>query len=121
MWNLKSERNQIDAATPTVEADPTSDPVELAHAARDIASEGVEEAAVAVLASIPPVKLGRTIYRVVSGSRSYGLDLVGPRGGTSCLVRNLKDPNLWAHNVMSGYRCKSTWYKREADGTFTRI
>lgn len=120
MWNLSAERRAIDSAA--VELDTASDPVELARMSRDALAEGTcrEAEHVEILASIPPVKLGRTVYRVVAGG-SYGLDLAGPRGGMSCLVRAIKTPNLWAHNTSSGHTVKTVWYRLETDGTYTRI
>ena len=113
------ERKEIDAATAAVGLDLASNPIELARMSRDAFTEGRADAAIETLASIPPVKLGRTVYRVIGGSPSYGLDLVGPRGGMSCLVRNLKNPRLWAHNTMSGHTCRSTWYRQNDDGSFS--
>lgn len=119
MFNIIETRREIDAATTTVDTE--SDALELARMAADAVREGEQRSAefVAILASIPPIKLGRTVYRVVYGG-CYGFDLAGPRGGHSCLVRNLKNPALWAHNT-GGTSIKTTWYRREADGSFTRI
>lgn len=109
-------RDQIAVATTTVDA--TSDMQEICLIARDAAAEQRgDEAYLAIISQIPPVKLGRTVYRVVSGGR-HGVDLLGPRGGHSCLVRNEKQPALWAHNTMNGYQARTVWYKRHADGTF---
>lgn len=109
-------RKTIDSATTIV--DSVSDPIEIALIARD--ASGDESTYTAIIAQIPPIKLGRTSYRVVSGGK-YGLELVGPRGGVSSLVPNMNKPNLWAHIAMSGVRAKSAWYRREQDGTFTAI
>lgn len=109
-------RDQIAIATMTVDA--VSDMQEICLIARDAAEEKRgDDVYLAIISQIPPIKLGRTTYRVVSGGR-HGVDLIGPRGGHSCLVRNLQNPDMWAHNTMNGYQARTVWYKRQADGTF---
>lgn len=110
-------RKTIDAATTVVDA--TVDPIELAVIARDAVDDA--ETYTKIIAQIPPIKLlARTPYRVVSGGRC-GLELLGARGGHSSLIRNEKNPALWAHVEMSGYRGRTTWYRRAADGTFEAL
>ncbi len=109
-------RDQISAAS--MHFDATTDMQEICLIARDAAEEKRgDDVYLAIISQIPPIRLGRTTYRVVSGGR-HGVDLLGPRGGHSCLVRNVNQPDLWAHNTMSGYQARTVWYKRLADGTF---
>lgn len=118
--NLKI-RQTIEAARTQV--DTVTCPQQIAIVARDAyieANEGVtgaEQKAVETVASIPPVVLSGKTYTVVSGG-TCGLELVGPRGGHSSLVRNEKRPELWAHVTMAGFRGKTVWYKRAEDGAF---
>lgn len=71
------------------------------------------------------IKLGGTKYRVTSGSGANGrggMDLVGARGGKSILMQSPTDHALWMHIVAkSSGRALSTMYRRESNGTFTRI
>lgn len=108
-------RHEIDAAT--TEVDTEIDPMHLAMVASDAYEAGDKARHRQILANIPPIKLGRTVYRVVSGGR-HGLDLVGPRGGYTSLVQSTNNPTAWAHNAMGG---KTTWYRRNADWSFTAI
>jgi len=110
---LREIRDQIDVAT-TTPPDTESDPLELAKIAVDNYSvDRDEKMLTTILASIPPIKLGKTKYRVVWGNHGM-FSLAGPRGGESFLVQSTNDPNAWSHN--SGG--KSTWYKRKPDHTF---
>ncbi len=111
--NLEA-RNTIEAARSVL--DTVTNVADVGAIASDAVQEGRTADAVAVIASVSPVTLGRTTYTVVAAGR-YGMTLIGPRGGCSHLVQNLKRPELWAHN--SGAR--STWYRLEADGTYTGI
>ena len=129
---LMGIRREIESARVDVDVD--SDPLELGEIARDAYAEAynarvdgslmdaleLEEQAVAITASIPPVVLGRTTY-VVASAGSVGMELIGPRGGHSSLVRNEKHPDQWAHVTMSGMRARYTWYRRSTDGTFSLI
>lgn len=63
------------------------------------------------------VQLGRAVYTVTQES-SFGLELRGKRGGESTLVQNAKNPDMWAHTWMVGYRSRSQWYRRTATGEF---
>ncbi len=91
---------------------------ELASVAGDMLEERNIGRAQEVLAKIPPVKLGKTTYRVITANR-HGMMLVGPRGGTSHLVPSTNNPLMYAHNsVGSGTQA---WYLRGPDGTFTKI
>lgn len=127
--NLSAERKELDQLTRS--PDTKTDPMELAIIAVDAIKEGMDHheggkvipgnktryaEGTRILADIPPVVLGKTTYRVVSGSR-HGLELAGPRGGWTSLVRSQKDPSQWAHN--SGN--KTVWYRRNPDFTFTRL
>lgn len=67
----------------------------------------------AVLGQIPPVVLGRTSHRVVACG-SIGLMLVGPRGGLSHLVQNVKTPTMWWHTGTK------TWFRSDDGVTFSR-
>lgn len=109
-------RREVDNATTVTDA--ATDAQEIAIIARD--AIGDESAYLAVIAQIPAIKLGRTTYRVISGGR-VGLELLGPRGGSSSLIRNEKNPELWAHVTMAGLKSRSQWYRRETNGTFTAI
>jgi hypothetical protein len=114
-------RKEIDSATVTTDA--SVDMQEVCQIARDSRLlDGISGADyTTIIAEIPEIILSGKSYRVVSGCTGSGVDLIGKRGGYSCLVRNLKNPTLWAHNTMSGYRCRSIWYRRNADGTFSQI
>lgn len=59
-------------------------------------------------------------YRVRKAG-AEGMDLIGPRGGRSTMIRNRANPTLWGHIVMNGRRATSHWYRREPDGTFTSV
>ena len=117
-------RKQVEAAR--TELDGTTCPQQIALVARDAfieAHEGVtgaETKALETIASIPPVVLGKRTFTVVAGG-TVGLELIGPRGGHSSLVRNDKKPNLWAHVTMAGYNAKTVWYKRLEDGSFVEF
>ena len=113
-WDL---RREIDARTITTTA---VDPREISKIAGDASKEGREKEAIAILAEIPPIVLGRTTYRVAYAGR-HSIELLGPRGGSSSLVQNEKRPDLWSHIAMAGLRSKTTWYKRLPDGTFVPI
>ena len=121
--NLKV-RNTIEAARTVV--DTVTCPQQIALVARDAyieAHEGVtgaEQKAVETVASIPQVVLSRKTYTVIAGG-TCGLELIGPRGGHASLIRNEKNPDNWALVTMSGYRGRTVWYKRAADGTFTEF
>ena len=116
--NYMDTRKGLDAAAARVGPDTTIDPMEQALIAADVIDDYPRYET--IIAGIPPVVLGKTKHRVVSGGR-HGLDLVGPRGGSSSLVRSTKDPSAWAHNTSSGYSVKTVWYRRNPDFTFTRI
>lgn len=109
-------RRQIDDATSKVGCDPTLDAQQACIIAGDHTDD--DGTYTQVIAQIAPIKLGRTTYRVISGSR-HGLEILGPRGGHSSLVQNAKNPDMWAHVTMSGIKCKTQWYRRLFDGTFT--
>lgn len=111
-----SIRKSIDAATTVTDAQ--TDAIEIAKIARDAVAN--ENTYTEIIAQIPAIKLLRTTYRVVSGG-DCGLELVGPRGGWSSLIRNQQNPTLWAHVTMAGLKSRTQWYRREADGTFTAI
>lgn len=108
-------RKQIDAATARVNQDRETPVADIAAIALDASTEGRTDAAVEILASIPPIKLGRTTYRVTYVGKAI-TSLVGPRGGDSCLVQNVNRPDLWAH-VING---KTVWYKRDSFGMYVR-
>jgi hypothetical protein len=75
-----------------------------------------------VATSGPPIKLGKTEYRVTHGSREEGVfQLLGPGGGMSTLIRSSssKQPALWAHTKYGGGNRGATWYWRDPDGSFT--
>jgi hypothetical protein len=63
------------------------------------------------------IKLGATTYRTAA-TGTGSVHLIGPRGGDSTLQQNLKNPQMWAHIVMSGYRAKTTWYRKTDAGAF---
>lgn len=63
------------------------------------------------------VTLGRTTYHILKAGE-HSMELVGPRGGSSGMTQNLKHPEMWAHTTMSGYRAKTTWYRRTDVGAF---
>lgn len=113
-------RKELDATAGNIVDASTIDPMELALIARDMSDAGNHDVAKKVLASIPPVVLGKTKYRVVSGGR-HGLDLLGPRGGYSSLVQNVKNRDMWAHNTLSGHNVKTTWYRRRPDFTYEMV
>jgi hypothetical protein len=116
-----STRQEIDKLTGSTS---TQDAIEfeaIAMVAHDTYEQtGSAEKAREIVAMIPPIKLGRTTYRVVCGARGC-YTIVGPRGGSSSLVESRNYPGQWAHTTMSGWRGRSVWYRREADGTFTAI
>lgn len=85
--------------------------------ANDAWEEGNEAKAIGVLSKIPPIKLGKTVYRVITGGK-HGLMIVGPRGGVSHLVQSSDNPLAYAHNTVHGTQA---WYLRGPDGTFTKI
>jgi len=120
MWNLSAERAAIYSAT--VELDTTSDPLELAKMSRDCLTEGSrrEDAHLEILASIPPVKLGRTVYRVVTGG-SWGFDLAGPRGGMSSLVQALRDPSMGAQHELRAQRAHGLVQARDRRDLHPRL
>lgn len=115
--SYRSVRKQIDAATTDV--DRVTDERALLSIASDAGKEDRDAEQIAILASIPPVVLGRTAYRIASGAGCF-LDLIGPRGGHSSLVQNQRNPQAWAHLTMTGFHSRTVWYRREPDGTFTR-
>lgn len=113
-------RKEIDRTKGSVVDASSIDPMELALLARDMYDSDQPDVAKKILASIPPVILGKTKYRVVAGGR-HGLDLLGPRGGHSSLVQNINDKKMYAHNTMSGYNVKTTWYRQRPDFTFEMV
>jgi hypothetical protein len=64
------------------------------------------------------VVLGKTIYRVRNETR-HGLDLMGPRGGVCHLVQTTNQPTVYALNKIG--KLAGAYYRRNADGTFTKI
>ncbi len=113
-FDLTEVRHEIDAATTAAGLDRELDPMTMAQMAADAYGSCKLDEHRRILANIPPVRLGRTLFRVVGGGR-HGLDLAGPRGGYSALVQN---PDLWGHTSM-GSSGKTTWYRRNPDWTFT--
>lgn len=63
------------------------------------------------------VTLGKTTYRIEK-TGAHTMELVGPRGGNSGMTQNLKNPQMWAHTTMSGYRAKTVWYRKTDMGAF---
>lgn len=124
MARYASVRKEIDAATvPAADGtlyDRASDPRDVARIASDAAQEGRDGDVAKILAGIPGIQLGKTTYRVAAAG-SYGYELVGPRGGSSTLVQNEKNPALWSHVTMAGLRARYSWYKRDAAGLFERV
>ena len=115
---MREVRDELDVAGGTLDAE--MDPMAIAQIADDAYASCDKDAHKRLLANIPPVVLGKTKYRVVHGGR-HGLDLVGPRGGSSSLVISRNDPKVWAHNTSGGSSVKTVWYRRNPDYTFTRI
>lgn len=70
-------------------------------------------------ASARKLTLGKTTYNIMAATKS-DMALAGPRGATSSLVQNQKNPTLWAHVPFSNPN-NVTWYRQNEDGTFTRI
>jgi hypothetical protein len=94
---------------------------EIAQIAADALEEGRREMHQKIIERIPPIRLGRTLYRVLHGRSVSGgghLTIQGPRGGISHLVPSTNDPSMVAHNMMGG---KTTRYRRNADGTYTAL
>ena len=91
---------------------------EIAQIAADALEEGKRDKHREIIETIPPIKLGKTQYRVLFGRSGGHLTIQGPRGGVSHLVPSLSDPNVVAHNMVGG---KTTWYRRNADDTYTAL
>ena len=64
------------------------------------------------------VKLGTTTHDVLSENRN-GLTIRGPKGGVSHLVPTTNQPGVYAHNKLG--KLAAAYYRREADGTFTKM
>jgi hypothetical protein len=64
------------------------------------------------------VKLGTTTHHVLSENPN-GLTIRGPKGGVSHLVPTTNQPDVYAHNKIG--KLAAAYYRREADGTFTKI
>lgn len=112
------QRKTIEAARTVIDTETC--PQQIGLIARDAAQEDNERKYVEIIAQIPPVVLGKRTYTVIAAG-TVSLELIGPRGGHSSLVRNDKKPHLWAHVTMAGYNAKTVWYKRLEDGTFTEF
>jgi hypothetical protein len=91
---------------------------EIAQVAADALEENRREKHQEIIATIPPIKLGRTVYRVLYGRKGKHLTIQGPRGGISHLVPSTSDPDIVAHNTTGG---KTTWYRYNANGTYTAL
>jgi hypothetical protein len=118
-WTEAMREARRDLDTAGVAHDVDVDPQVRASIARDAYDSCQPKRSIELLAGIPPIMLGKTKYRVIHGGEG-SFDLVGPRGGSSSLVRSRNDPNAWAHNTMSGHALKTVWYRRNPDFTFIR-